>query len=469
MLFIPFLAALLPSVAKAAYIGSGYGENCANGQYTLPNNNNWMKWGAGGQVQAKAEYTFQTLAMDFNTWEVDIDAGSKTHVSGPTLADAGIGDAGACAGQDKLSTLDAGRAVVDLRSTPFAIVGGAGAVDSCTCEAWDTNDDSCICGQWQLFAWRGAMSVECAYNDQRCEVRSAGSCGGASVGGHDSDYGTLGHPGILQLEVIDNDILTVQCPDVRDDKIAVNVAGSAFGDGLVRAGQEPSKCFDGIRSSSSNFCHSDVTDMTNEFLRVDLGFTHDVTDFRLQNRQGLEHRLADFKVYVGSSAGGPLAAGNTQCHSATVGSVAVVGGYCVGRGRYVYIYYPGTNRIINLAEVEVFGTQYVTASPTASPTTAEEGAAAALADDLGAAPHSTGQVGDTVYQCMFGSCFESTGADRASWVYVQEADIPAGAGMGAHLEHDVTGGKFSVDLDGIRYAGHAVELEFYFPWTCACA
>jgi len=109
-----------------------------------------------------------------------------------------------------------------------------------------------------------------------------------------------------------------------------------------------------------------------------------------------------------------------------------------------------------------------TASPTGAPTTAEEGAAAALLDDLAASPHRTGQDGDTVYKCMFDLCVMSTGADRGSWDLVQEADIPAEVAMGAHLEHDVTGGKFSVDLDGIQYVGDA-GTSFEFPWTCACA
>lgn len=109
-----------------------------------------------------------------------------------------------------------------------------------------------------------------------------------------------------------------------------------------------------------------------------------------------------------------------------------------------------------------------TASPTGAPTTAEEGAAAALLDDLAAAPHVTGQVGDTVYKCMWDLCVMSTGADRGSWDLVQEADIPSGAAMGAHLEHDVTGGKFSVNLDGIQYVGDN-EMQYQFPWTCACA
>jgi len=120
----------------------------------------------------------------------------------------------------------------------------------------------------------------------------------------------------------------------------------------------------------------------------------------------------------------------------------------------------------NTASPTAYPTASPTASPTGAPTTAEEGAAAALLDDLAGLPHRTGQDGDTVYKCMFDLCVMSTGADRGSWDLVQEADIPVA--MGAHLEHDVTGGKFSVDLDGIQYVGDA-GTSFEFPWTCACA
>jgi hypothetical protein len=112
------------------------------------------------------------------------------------------------------------------------------------------------------------------------------------------------------------------------------------------------------------------------WLQIDLGTTHNVGQVTLYNiqdsyRPEVVARLAHHQIWLSDSLTTPA----TKCFDGTagngdVGSTENIGPFeeeCIGTGRYVRIVLPGGSRILNLAEVKVFGG---TVAPTAAPSTA---------------------------------------------------------------------------------------------------
>ena len=102
-----------------------------------------------------------------------------------------------------------------------------------------------------------------------------------------------------------------------------------------------------------NFCHSSTSQQQPQWLSIELESPVMVRAVQIHNRAGAPDRLANFEVWVGNHIG----ARNTICTSATVAATAdVVRLSCTGAplGRFVTIYEPGSNRILNLAEVYVY-------------------------------------------------------------------------------------------------------------------
>lgn len=269
----------------------------------------------------------------------------------------------------------------------------------------------------------------------------------------------------------------------RDPEIAVNVAGSAMNFGEV-SNYPYANCFD---DNTNNFCHTPTgaSQEDNPWFRVDLGSSHTVGSFRIFNRLDCcMDRIGNYEIYVGGDSAGPTS--NTMCFSGTAGSTAIaVEEACVGTGRYVFIRLPGTNRILNVAEIEVYGVPFYTDSPTTSPTgspTVKNFGHVAGAFELGELHAGTGTEfgvnGDIVYHCgdQGGNkfmCFKSADpADRNNWEPIA-LDAPELAPVVLESGSVTTSdGTWSVDVVGDGF-GLIVEQtngwKLAWPSACACA
>ena len=105
---------------------------------------------------------------------------------------------------------------------------------------------------------------------------------------------------------------------------------------------------------------------SNPWWKVDFEATYDISKIKVFNRTDCcNPRLNGAKVYVGDS--------NTQNPDdfTLVGSLTssenaqIFDNLSNKRGRYLLIYLPGGNKILSLAEVQVYGTVYVNTAPTA--------------------------------------------------------------------------------------------------------
>jgi len=102
--------------------------------------------------------------------------------------------------------------------------------------------------------------------------------------------------------------------------------------------------------------HSDGTPSggtTDAWLEIDLGETSFVSSISVYNRADVNaNRLATFVVALSDKTVSERAACST--HTAGANDHGPVSVPCIGHGRFVSVTLPGTNRIINLREVQVF-------------------------------------------------------------------------------------------------------------------
>eukprot|EP00756_Hemistasia_phaeocysticola_P051258 Hpha_TRINITY_DN2642_c0_g1::TRINITY_DN2642_c0_g1_i1::g.145848::m.145848 len=125
-------------------------------------------------------------------------------------------------------------------------------------------------------------------------------------------------------------------------------------------------CCDG----SENMCHSSDANTNEPWLRLDLGVSTTVTCIHVYNRQNCcSERLGDggAVIYAGPDASSPTATPNYECNrytGSTLGVPEVSKDLTNCIGRYLFLVLPGTNRVINLREVKLYGT---TTAPTLAP------------------------------------------------------------------------------------------------------
>jgi len=131
-------------------------------------------------------------ALKINVTDLTVNASDYTFaslMSGDAMME--MGSAFDCAG-DTGSIF--GRAMIDLRGTPFAVEdNGIGAI-ACDVPPIDGgNDKRQSCSQWHTDGWRSAMEVQCTDQNQWCDIRCGGGFGGCELA-----------VGYLQLKVLDS-------------------------------------------------------------------------------------------------------------------------------------------------------------------------------------------------------------------------------------------------------------------------
>ena len=120
-----------------------------------------------------------------------------------------------------------------------------------------------------------------------------------------------------------------------------------------------SKCVDG---DLNNFCHSDVGE-SSPSLTLDLGTVKPIAYVAVYNRAGQLSRLGEYTISYRLSSSGPW----TICSFETAAADALgpLVSRCLQLARYVRVQLPGDNRILNLAEVEVYSRHYSFPLPSA--------------------------------------------------------------------------------------------------------
>jgi hypothetical protein len=122
-----------------------------------------------------------------------------------------------------------------------------------------------------------------------------------------------------------------------------------------------------IDGNLENFCHTVHTGGEDQYLVIDLGARYSLAQVNIYNRvtsdTPTQNRLGVHEIWVSDFAtkGGGRSEIEQKCFegtasdttSTTTGNAQVFEEACVATGRYVWIVLPGTNRILNLAEVRV--------------------------------------------------------------------------------------------------------------------
>ena len=165
--------------------------------YALPNLNNMAsnnpfnanRGGCAAEYQAgfyHSRVVWSKLQIDYATLRVNItDHVFATLQAGSQFLEYGY--AKGCAGDSP----DKGKAVVDLRGTPFAVEGPS----HCSCTV-----SGCQCGQWKMRGWRANLTLTCTDNNQHCIMQCGGEAGRGFL-----------HRGYLQLVVLDEGVFEGMC------------------------------------------------------------------------------------------------------------------------------------------------------------------------------------------------------------------------------------------------------------------
>lgn len=293
---------------------------------------------------------------------------------------------------------------------------------------------------------------------------------------------------VWQMRDLSLGIPTVTCPYTHaDPEISVDVAGSAFSNGPNGVGPV-SNCFDDIKTGS-NFCHNSGPTY-DAWLRIDMVSAQHVSSFRFQNREDCcQSRLGSYEIWVGdasawfgaTSSSDSDAVPNQRCLAATAGSSdAVIEGSCDATGRYFFLALRGSNRIINLAEIEIFGlpvTSAPTMAPTGAPTSAPtlESIVAKLETNglqagLG---YVFGYTGDNAYMCSSTAgitlCFKSAAADRDSWTFVAHDSAEVLAATDEETSVTMTDGVWEVTPGGPTFSsGDGKSSSVHYAAQCNC-
>ena len=120
-------------------------------------------------------------------------------------------------------------------------------------------------------------------------------------------------------------------------------------------------CIDGV--TSTGFCHTQTS--YSPWLSIEIAAGHQITKARIFNRLSNQDRLDPFELWVGESAGhtgdGATLCGGTPDGGSTPPTYDV---YCPSaNGTFVTVLTPGPNRVLNLAEMQVWGFLYVPPKP----------------------------------------------------------------------------------------------------------
>lgn len=117
----------------------------------------------------------------------------------------------------------------------------------------------------------------------------------------------------------------------------------------------PGICIDD--NVDGQICHTSTVGQagtTNPWLQIDLGQARSVGRVGIHNRDK-GTRLGQYELWLSDTDGAP----EYRCAAASSPSpppprAVEISNDCVGRGRYVFVMLPGTERILNLAEVYVY-------------------------------------------------------------------------------------------------------------------
>ena len=143
-------------------------NNSASNDPTNANRGNCATGYQNGAYDSKVIWT--RIQIDYTTLRVNAtDHTFATLEAGSTMLQ--YGQATDCAGHYS----ELGKAVIDLRGTPFAVDG----VSSCSCTG--AAGGSCVCGQWTSSGWYNAMTLQCTDNNQYCTVRCGGYGGNCKL------------------------------------------------------------------------------------------------------------------------------------------------------------------------------------------------------------------------------------------------------------------------------------------------
>ena len=121
---------------------------------------------------------------------------------------------------------------------------------------------------------------------------------------------------------------------------------------------DSSKAVDANTNSLENAC-THTNPENNPWWIVDLERTQSVMSVKIWNRGDCcSDRLEGFEVWIGDDASSYSA--NLRC--STGGTAPLTSPYevrvdCIGTGRYLFVALPGSNKILTLCEVEVYGRQ----------------------------------------------------------------------------------------------------------------
>jgi len=144
-----------------------------------------------------------------------------------------------------------------------------------------------------------------------------------------------------------------------EEEMAASVASQITAQGASMSSEHASGLFGAsncIDGSTSNFCHT-LAGSTDPWLSIDLGSATSVDSVVVYNRMSCcQDRLSPFEVFVGSAAGdtsGMQCGDGAQTVAATVGPFTISCGGAVGS--HVTVRLSGSERTLNIAEVQVFG------------------------------------------------------------------------------------------------------------------
>jgi len=124
------------------------------------------------------------------------------------------------------------------------------------------------------------------------------------------------------------------------------------------------RCIDGIDDMVDNFCHS-ADGAPETWISVQMARSQQIGFVKLCNRRivddcpGCLGRLGTFEIWVGDRAGAHSVQDATRCATATAPADAreplLIPCTAAQTGRFVTVWLPGTSRILNLAEVYLYG------------------------------------------------------------------------------------------------------------------
>ena len=157
-------------------------------------------------------------------------------------------------------------------------------------------------------------------------------------------------------------LTTGQCSQLSPAGASMSSTQSSFDAGML---------VDGVieeteRPGGGNMGHTGLSgsNKTNPWLELDMGSPQAVSEIRVYNRLGeFSARLGSFEIAISNA---PYHASHTPCAVQTAVAEHSITVPCVGVGRYISLTLPGTGRILNLREVQIFASASSTCDYTSS-------------------------------------------------------------------------------------------------------